>query len=86
MKESNELSNQTDEFSEVARGHRFESFTKRTIETFRYLDKRACSYCKLPIPFCNSKPLTNLQNDDNYCLLWCMLTQKHKIENHGERV
>ena len=53
---------------------------------FRYHDIRASSYCKLPKSLCNSTSIINIQNDDNYCLLWSILAQKYKVDNHRERV
>ena len=53
---------------------------------FKYHDIRAFSYCKLPKPFCNSKSVINIQNNDHYCFLWSILAHKIKVDNHRERV
>ena len=53
---------------------------------FEYHDIRASSSCKLPKPFCNSKSIVNIQNNDNYCFLWSILAHKYKVDNHREKV
>ena len=53
---------------------------------FKYHDIRASSFCKLPKSFYNSKIVLNIQNNDNYCSLWSILADKHKVNNHRERV
>ena len=53
---------------------------------FRYQDKRASSFCKLPKSFCSSTSIINIQNDDNYYLVWSILAHKYKVDNHRERV
>ena len=82
--EPHKLSNEIDEFSEGESGYCFDSIAKLSIKMFRYRDMRASSYCKLPIPFCTSKSILNMQNDDNYCFLWCILAQLHEVDIHRE--
>ena len=53
---------------------------------FKYHDIRASSFCKLPKPFCNSKFIVNIQNNDNSCFMWSILAHKYKLDNHRERV
>ena len=86
MNEANDLNNQIDEFEEGESGYTFDSITKLTIKMFRYHDKRASSYCKIPKPFCSSKSIVNIQNDDNYCFLWCISAHNYKMDNHREGV
>ena len=62
------------------------SIKKLKVEMFKYHDIRASSYCKLRRPFCNSKSIVNIQNNDNYCFLWSILAHKYKVDNHRERV
>ena len=86
VNESNELSDQIDEFEQGESGYIIDSIKILTIKMFKYHDKRASSYCKLPKPFCNSTSIVNIQNKDNYCFLWSILAHKYKLDNHRERV
>ena len=43
---------------------------KKTLKMFRYHDTGAFCFFKLPKPFCTSKSIVNIQNTDNYCVLW----------------
>ena len=86
LNEVNELSDQIDEFEQGESGYIFDSIKKLTVKMFKYHDIRASSYCKLPKPFCNSKSIVNIQNDDNYCFLWSILARKYKVDSHRERV
>ena len=86
VNEANELNHQIDEFEQKESGYIFDSIKKLTKKLFRYHDKRAFSYCKLPKSFCNSTSIVNIQNDDNYCFLWSILAHKYKVDNHRERV
>ena len=67
VNEANELNHQIDEFEQGESGYIFDSIKKLTVKMFKYHDIRASSYCKLPKPFCNSKSIVNIQNNDNYC-------------------
>ena len=66
---ANELNHQIDEFEQVESGYIFDSIKKLKAKMFRYHDKRASSYCKLPKSFCSSTSIVNIQNGDNYCFL-----------------
>ena len=86
LNEANELSHKIDEFEEGESGYIFDSIKKLTVKMFKYHDIRASSYCKLPKPFCDSKSIVNIQNNDNYCFMWSILAHKYKVDNHRERV
>ena len=86
LNEANELNHQLDEFEQGESGYIFDSIKKLTVKMFKYHDIRASSYCKLLNPFCNSKSIVNIQNNDNYCFLWSILAYKYKVDNHRERV
>ena len=86
LNEANELNHQIDEFEQGESGYIFDSIKKLTVKMFKYHDIRASSYCKLPNPFCNSKSIINIQNNDNYCFLWSILAHKYRVDNHRERV
>ena len=86
LNEANELNHQTDEFEQGESGYIFDSIKKLTVKMFKYHDIRASSYCKLPNPFCNSKSIVNIRNNDNYCFLWSVLAHKYRVDNHRERV
>ena len=96
MNESNELSNQLDEFEKGGSGYIFYSLTKIILKMFRYHVIRVSSSCKLPKRFCKSNSLVNLINRDKYCFLRSILALEsagydysaqnaHKKFNHPER-
>ena len=86
LHEADELNHQIDEFEQGESGYIFDSIKKLTVKMFKYHDIKASSYCKLPKPFCNSKSIVNIQNNDNYRFLWSILAYKYKVDNHRERV
>ena len=86
LREADELSHQLDEVEQGESGYIFDSKKNLTVKMFNYHDIRAFSYCKLPKPFCNSKSIVNIQNNDNYCFLWSILALKNEVDNHRERV
>ena len=86
LDEENELVNQIDELSERGSGNRFGSIAKLAIKKFAYHYIRASRYCKLLKSFCISKSIVNIQNDGKYCSLWCILTDRYKIDNRSEVV
>ena len=36
--------------------------------------------------FCSLKSIVNMQNEDNFCSLWCVLAHLHEVDIHRERV
>ena len=86
IREADELGHSLDEFEEGESCYIFDSIKKLTVKMFIYHDIRASSYCKLPKSFSNSKSIVNIQNNDNYCLLWSILAHKYKVDSHRERV
>ena len=86
LNESNELSDQMGEFEQGESGYIFDSIKKLTVKMSKYHDIRASSYCKLPNPFCNSKSIVKIRNNDTYCFLWSILAHKYKVDSHRERV
>ena len=51
---------------------------------FRYHVKRASSYWKIPKRICNSKSIVNIQNDDDFRLLWLILAHVDELNLHRE--
>ena len=67
-------------------GYSFENIIKITTTISRYHAIQARSYCKLLKPYCDSKSVVNIQNDDNCCFLWCILAHSHEVDRDRERV
>ena len=86
MNEAKELGIKIEEFEEGESGHTFDSIAKLTMKMYRCHDRRASSYCKMPKPFCNSKSIVNIETNDNYCSLWCILAHLHEIDTHREKL
>ena len=86
LNEANEISHQMDEFEQGESGYIFDSIKKLRVKMFKYHDIRASSYCNIPKSFFNSKSKVNIQNNDNYCLLWSILAHKYKVDSHRQRV
>ena len=55
-----------------------------TIYFFRTIEYNGSSYVKIPI---RSSAILTIQNDDNYCFRWSILSHLHPCENsHPNRV
>ena len=44
------------------------------------------SFVKLTEKLQNRKYFVNVQNNDNYCFVWCILAEIYKAHHHRERV
>ena len=71
-------------------GFQFDCFTEVLIEFVRMRDIAASSYIELPPKYKNSKSILNIQNEDNFCFLWCILPSlypsdidKHRTSNYA---
>ena len=84
--EAKGLLKQIDDFEPGENVYIFDTIRKTTVKLFRYQNIRASIQCKLPKPFCNSKPTVKIGIDVNYCFLWCVLAHKCKIHNHREKI
>ena len=40
----------------------------------------------LPLKYKNSKSILNIQNEDNFCFLWCILAHNYPADNNKNRV
>ena len=79
--ETDELSNETNEFEQSQSGYTSDSITKLP-KKFIYHEIGASSSCKLTNPFYNSKSTVKTQKDANYCVLWCLLAHNTKVDMH----
>ena len=61
-------------------GHRFESIESLNLAISKYQPFSAGSYIELPEYIANKKCCINIKNDDNLCLMYCVLYHKFKNE------
>ena len=57
-----------------------------TLHTVIWDPLKASSYIKLPEELKNKKAITNMKNEDDKCLLWCVLRGINPKDNHPERI
>ena len=56
------------------------------IDITKYNPVGGGTYIELPKEIAKKTSLLNIQNNDYYCLKWCILAAKHPAEKNGQRV
>ena len=69
-----------DEFIRNGSGWTLESIGSLEVKTARYHPLAASTYVPLPQAIAAKKAVLNIQNEDNKCLVWCLLAAKMNIE------
>ena len=67
-------------------GWAFYGVNKLELHTVSYKPLRGKTWMSLPKELANKKAITNTQNEDNKCFLWCVLRALNPKDNHPERV
>ena len=57
-----------------------------TLHTVIWDPLKASSYIKLPEELKNKKAIINIKNEDDKCLLWCVLRELNPKKEHPERI
>ena len=73
-------------FQSMGSGWRLYSIIKLELHTVRYNPQREETWIPLPKELANKKAIINMQNKDNKCFLWCVLTAINPKPDHPERV
>ena len=66
-------------------GFVFQNITEVIIEFHRTRDISASSYIELSKKYKNSKNIINIQNDDVFCFLWCILARFNQVAENRNR-
>ena len=56
------------------------------IEVYKIKDIKASSWVELPEKYKKSRSIINIQNDDQFCFVWCILAHLHKAKNNACKV
>ena len=55
------------------------------LERYKVNDIQASSWVELPKKYKNNKSIINIQNDDQFCFLWCILAHLCPVEDNKSR-
>ena len=55
------------------------------LEIYKINDIQASSYIELPESYKKNKSIINIQNDDQFCFLWCILAYLYTVEDNKSR-
>ena len=67
-------------------GFVFQEIEEVILEIYKVNDIQASSYIELPGKYKDNKSIININNNDQYCFLWCILAQLYPVENHKDRI
>ena len=70
----------------VGTGWRLHSVEKLELHTVKWVPLRGSSYIKLLKYLEDKKAIINMKNEDDKCLLWCVLRALYPKANHPERL
>lgn len=75
-----------DEFQERDSGWALSSIVNLAININKYTLQLGSSFIKLPHQIACKKACVNVQNNDNECFKWAVLSALHPVDNNPERV
>ena len=67
-------------------GFQFQEIEEDILEVYNVRDIQASSYIELPGKYKDSKSIINIENNDQYCFLWCILAYLYPVEDHKDRI
>ena len=67
-------------------GFQFQEIEEVILEVYNVRDIQASSYIELPGKYKDSKSIINIENNDQYCFLWCILAYLYPVEDHKDRI
>ena len=82
------LHSQSQEFQSQGSGWSLDHVINLRLYTIAYQPLRGSSYIDLPQKIKNSRSVLNIVNNDDKCILWCILAHKHPVDRsqHPQRV
>ncbi|XP_043479037.1 uncharacterized protein LOC122509227 [Leptopilina heterotoma] len=75
-----------EEFQEKDSNWRLHSIERLEVNINKYNPMRAGSYIDLPLAIKRKQACINVQNVDNQCFKWSILSALHQVEKHSDRV
>ena len=81
-----DLYRQSQDFQDEGSGWSLDRVGSFTVQTVAYQPLMGSSYIKLPEFLVKKKALLNIQNEDNKCIVWCILAHLHPQTQHAYRV
>ena len=73
-------------FQSLGSGWRLYNIINIELHTVSYIPLRGETWIALPKELANKNAIINMQNKDNKCFLWCVLTALNPKDNHPERI
>ena len=67
-------------------GWRLHSIIKLELHTVQWVPLRGSSYIELPKYLKNKNAIINMKNDDDKCLLWCVLRAINRVKKNNDRI
>ena len=67
-------------------GWRLHSIIKLELHTVQWVPLRGSSYIELPKYLKNKNAIINMKNDDDKCLLWCVLRAINPVKKNNDRI
>ena len=61
-------------------GFQFQEIEEVIIEIYKVIDIQASSWVELPEKYKKNKSIRNIKNNDQFCLLWCILAHLYPVE------
>ena len=83
---SSELAAQVEHWNSRGSGFVLERITKFVICITKFRPLHGSSYIATPKYLANKKCIINVENDDQKCFLWAVLSAIHPVEVHAERL
>ncbi|XP_043467547.1 uncharacterized protein LOC122501849 [Leptopilina heterotoma] len=78
--------NRIEEFQEKDSNWKLDSIQRLEVNINKYNPMRAGSYIDLPLAIKKKQACINVQNVDNQCFKWSILSALHQVEKHSDRV
>ncbi|XP_051157441.1 uncharacterized protein LOC127279246 [Leptopilina boulardi] len=75
-----------EEFQEKDSNWRLDSIQRLEVNINKFNPMHAGSYIDLPLSIKKRKACINVQNSDNECFKWSILSALYQVENHSDRV
>lgn len=80
------LLKKSEEFQERDSGWALYAVSHLIVNINHYQPMRGGTYIELPKEIADKHACVNIQNNDNFCIAWCILAATHPIKNNSHRI